>query len=89
MNLHNQHEIDALDNYLKRKLKSLVVNKRPPEDAKTRLLKAAARGSSSDLSEVSFLFSMADRENYYDSLSIERLRMVSAFSLRIDMVGLY
>ena len=88
MNLHNQHEINAFDKYLKRKLKSMVSNKQPPADAKRRLLEAA-RGSASTPPEMSFIFSMAYRENNYDRISIERVRMATAFSLRIDAIGLY
>ena len=89
MNLHKNREIDALDNYLKKKLKSSLEHKHPPSELKARIIKAAARGSTTKTRDISLFISMAQRENYYDQISIERLRMATAFSLRIDAVGLY
>ena len=88
MSLHKNNEIDLLDASLRQQLKKVVAHKRPPCDGKARLLEAAQE-TPPNVVEISFLLSMALSDNYYDKLSIERVRRVSSFTSLAGALGVF
>ena len=87
MNLHNHEEMELFDISLKQQLKKAVAQKQPPPGGKARLLKAASQKTASNVTEISILLYMALSDNYYDKLSIERVKGVTSLTSLAGALG--
>ena len=88
MNLHKYEELAQVDQSLRQQIKKSYAHKQPPADSKSRLINAAADESSAKVSNLSIMISIGLYDNYYDELSIERVKRVAKLSL-VGAIGIY